>query len=494
MEQNNDDTAAWASIEDVSDCAARVDAQVRAVLGRLLAQRRSIEVAFGYVAALAPGTRANCWDLAEAAGHEGWGRMQALLRTYAWSWKDLRAELPALAAGWLPDDKGDLIGPGIAIDETAHLKHGDDTACVAPQHAGCTGKVENCVTTVFSAYVTAHGQAWADFDVYMPERWAGDLPRRQAAGIPGDLAFATKPQLAIVQLGRLGAAGLPIGWAAFDEVYGRSEQLRKACARAGLAYVAIIPCDYQVRLPSGAVIRADQAVKDAVFERRSCGTGTKGPRFSDWAMTATAVPGQYLLIRRLISRPGQLTFYLCWAPEGRPATMTYFITIAGRRWPVEETFKTGKNVLGWDQAQVRTWDGINRHTALAALAQLRQIAIRNAVTGAITLPATPGTDDPGHGGGTADDDIDVNDADLRIPLSDAPLPARGGQPCPPRIGAILLSVAETARLTGLARQAAAGLITRTRLAFALRWSLRRRRHQATARWHHHSARLLEAAT
>ena len=66
--------------------------------------------------------------------------------------------------------------------------------------------------------------------------------------------------------------------------------------------------------------------------------------------------------------------------------MTYFITIAGRRWPVEETFKTGKNVLGWDQAQVRTWDGINRHTALAALAQLRQIAIRNAVTGAITLP------------------------------------------------------------------------------------------------------------
>ena len=83
----------------------------------------------------------------------------------------------ALAAGWLPDDEGDLIGPGIAIDETAHLEHGDDTACVAPQHAACTGKVENCVTTVFTAYVTAHGQAWADFDVYMPDRWADDLSR-----------------------------------------------------------------------------------------------------------------------------------------------------------------------------------------------------------------------------------------------------------------------------------------------------------------------------
>ena len=100
-------------------------------------------------------------------------------------------------------------------------------------------------------------------------------------------------------------------------MYGRSEDLRKACAKAGLAYVAIIPCDYQVTLPSGAVIRADAAVKGAVFERRSCGTGTKGPRYSDWAMTATAIPGQYLLIRRLLSRPDQMTFYLCWAPEGR---------------------------------------------------------------------------------------------------------------------------------------------------------------------------------
>jgi hypothetical protein len=55
VEENNEITAAWASIEDVSECSARVDAQVRAVLGRVLAQRRSVEVAFGYLAALAPG-------------------------------------------------------------------------------------------------------------------------------------------------------------------------------------------------------------------------------------------------------------------------------------------------------------------------------------------------------------------------------------------------------------------------------------------------------
>jgi hypothetical protein len=78
VETDTDDTAAWARIEDVAACAARVNAQVRAVLGRVPAQRRSAEVASGYVSALSSGTKANCWSIAEAAGHEGWHRMQAL--------------------------------------------------------------------------------------------------------------------------------------------------------------------------------------------------------------------------------------------------------------------------------------------------------------------------------------------------------------------------------------------------------------------------------
>jgi hypothetical protein len=150
---------------------------------------------------------------------------------------------------------------------------------------------------------------------------------------------------------------------------------------------------------------------------------------------------------------------------------------------------SGKDVLGWDQAQVRSWNGIGRHTALAALAQLRSAAIRNALSGSITLPAEvtgcePDTSAP------IDDEAGISGSDLQIPLGDAPVPVRGGQPCPPGIAPIKLSIAETVRLAGLAAQYAAGLITRARLAFALRWSLRHRPHQATARWHHYSARLL----
>jgi SRSO17 transposase len=501
---DNNDTAAKASIGDVSGYADRVDAQVRAVLGRVLAQRRSVETAFAYVAGLSPGVKADCWALAEAAGHRSPYRMQALLRAYRWDWQELRAELPGLAQAWLPCDPGDLIGPGIAIDETAQLKDGDATACVAPQHAGCTGHVDNCVTTVFSAYVTTSGQAWADFDMFMPRRWEKDLARRRAAGIPAGLGRKTKPQLAEDQLERLLKAGLPARWAAFDEVYGRSSALRRGCEAAGLAYVAVIPRDFRITVPSGTVIKAEDALKDAVFERRSCGNGSKGPRYADWALAATASPRHVLLIRRLISRPESLTFYLCWAPQDQPATMTFFITIAGRRWPAEETFRTGKETLGWDQCQARSWDATCRHTALAALAQLRDVAIRNALCGDITIPPAPHggsgshgdslQDRSGHDDAGRDHQDQAGDADLGIPLGDAPVPARPGQPCPPGIGAVRLTVAETARLIRLARQHAAGLITSARLAFHLRWSRWRRRHQARARWHHYATRLAAAAS
>jgi SRSO17 transposase len=477
-----------ASIEDAAEYGTRADALVSGLLGRVMRQRRSIAAAMDYIRALSRETRANCWELAQEAGHEGPHRMQALLGRYKWSWEQFRELLPGLVQEVLRDDPGDLTGPGLAFDETADLRKGTATACVSPQHAGVTGKVENCVTWVFTALVTAAGQAWIDFDVYMPACWAKDPQRRAQARIPGELTFATKPELAIEQARRLVKAGVRVMWAAADEVYGRSGEFRAALRALSLAYVVIIPCDYRVTLAKVKVIRADQAISGAAFERRSCGNGTKGPRYGDWALIATADPRELLLIRRLPDRDkNQYTFYLCWAPEGRPATMTYFITIAGRRWPVETTFRTGKDALGWDQSQSRTWDAINRHTALTALAQLRTTAIRAALSGTAVLPAVPASRD------TASQTA-VNPADLQIYTGDAPLPARGGQPCPPGIAPIGLSAAEAARIERLARNRKAGLISTARLAFCLRWSAWRRRHQARARWHHYSTRLAAPAT
>jgi hypothetical protein len=490
--QNNEATTAVASIEDAAECGERADALVSGLLATVMKQRRTLATAMDYVRGLSRETRANAWELARKAGHEGPHLIQSLLSRRKWRWEPVRAALPQLARQVLRDDPDDEIGPGLALDETAHLRKGKSAACVSPQHAGVTGRVENCVTWVFTALVTAFGQAWADFDVYMPDCWAGDPRRRKKAGIPEGLKFATKPELALEQVKRLLAGGLRVLWAAADEVYGRSGDFRAGLRALGLSYVVIIPCDTMITFARSKVTRADQAIREAAFERRSAGNGSRGPRWADWALLGTQDPEEFLLIRRLPDRDkNQYTFYLCHAAEGRPATLTYFLSIASRRWPVETTFKTGKDAFGWDQAQALTWDALNRHTALTALAQLRAIAIQSSLSGAVTLPPAR---ESAPASRCAPQQAAVTDADLRFPTGDAPVPVTAGQPCPPRIPPIALSPAEACLIERLARDWKAGLITAARLAFELRWSTWRRRHQARARWHHYSTRLAALTT
>jgi len=180
--------------------------------------------------ALSPGTKATAVDrgnrLVTRAGAGcracsvrtvGLGRTCAR-RCPRWRWRGSRTL------------DGDLDRPGIAIDETAQLKHGDAPRVRAPQHAGCTGRWKLRHHRVSPPASPAHGQAWADFDVYMPDGGRGICP---GAGPPGSRtiwSLPRKPQLAMRQLDRLTAAGLPARWVAFDEVYGRSEKLRKKAA------------------------------------------------------------------------------------------------------------------------------------------------------------------------------------------------------------------------------------------------------------------------
>ena len=134
---------------------------------------------------------------------------------------------------------------------------------MSPQHAGVTGKVENCVTWVFSALITACGQPWTDFDIYMPSAGRGTAapPEGRHPGRPGVRDEARPGHRAAQAAGGGRDAAL---WAAADEVYGRSGELRDACRALGLAYVVIIPCDYQVTLAKGKAIRADQAIAGEV--------------------------------------------------------------------------------------------------------------------------------------------------------------------------------------------------------------------------------------
>ena len=266
----------------------------------------------------------------------GWHRMQGLLGSYVWDWKDLRARLPALAAAWLPGDGADLIGPGIAIDETADLKAGDVTACVAPQHAGVT-ELGGELRDHRVLRLRHPGRAGLGRLRRVHARTLGEghapPPRGRDPGRPGVRHQADSSR-----------SGNWNGWSRRGCRCGGPPPTKCTAAAASCGKRAGKPGSRRrsscpATSPSPPRLATPSPPKRPSRTRCSNGgpaaTGSKGPRYSDWSLVATADPRESLLIRRLISRPDQYTFYLCYAPEGRPATLTYFVTIAGRRWPVE---------------------------------------------------------------------------------------------------------------------------------------------------------------
>ena len=137
----------------------------------------------------------------------------------------------------------DPIGPRLASDETADLRKGRVTACLSPKHAGVTRKVENCVTWALTALVTALGQAWTDFDVYMPECCARlrPPPEGQHPGGPGVRHQAgTGHQSGEAPDGRPGAP-----WRLPTKFNDRCGEFRGTLRALSLSYLVIIP----LRLP-----------------------------------------------------------------------------------------------------------------------------------------------------------------------------------------------------------------------------------------------------
>src|SRR6185312_7911089 len=121
----------------------------------------------------------------------------------------------------LADREGVLI-----VDETGFLKKGTKSAGVARQYSGTAGRIENCQIGVFLAYASGKGHALIDRELYLPKEWAEDPDRRKAVGIPEQVAFATKPELARRMIARAIAAEVPFAWVLGDEVYGSDRRLR----------------------------------------------------------------------------------------------------------------------------------------------------------------------------------------------------------------------------------------------------------------------------
>jgi len=427
--------------------------RIGARFARVEPRRRAGAFVRGLLAGL---PRANCWTIAEHAGEATPRAMQRLLRSAVVDEDGLRDDLRGYVLEHLADPGAVLI-----VDETGDVKKGSGTTGVQRQYSGTAGRIENCQVAVFLAYAGAAGYAFIDRGLYLPRSWAQVPGRCRAAGVPGDLKFATKPALARAMIARAVTAGAPARWAAGDEVYGNDPALRAGIAGHGLGFVLVVAKDHRIGTAAGTRRAIDLAVclPARSWQRMSAGDGAKGPRLYDWAWMTTTDPalpedGQganWLLIRRSL-RPGrdgrpEYAFYRAHAPG--PVPLHALVHVAGTRWKIEEAFAGGKELAALDQHQVRTWTSWMRWTILAMLAH----AFLSVMTA-----AQPG---PGADGAYRD---------------------QAGRELTP------LTRNEIRRLfTGLSRRP-------WPVRHQLHWSLWRRRHQATARKCHHQRREALALT
>jgi hypothetical protein len=108
---------------------------------------------------------------------------------------------------------------------------------------------------------------------------------------------------------------------------------------------------------------------DKVFKHPlSAGDGAKGPRWYDWRWLPLAAPlepgrHRWLLVRRSLSAPTELTAYVVFAPQA--TALEEVVGVAGSRWTVESSFEAAKGEVGLDHYEVRSWTGWYRHITLA---------------------------------------------------------------------------------------------------------------------------------
>jgi SRSO17 transposase len=334
-----------------------------------------------YLASLLGGVeRKNSWQMAEAMGEQGPQGAQRLLNAARWDAEAVRDDLRRYVVEHLGDEKSGVL----IVDETGFLKKGKKSVGVARQYTGTAGKRENAQVGVFLAYSSKKGTAFIDRALYLPREWAGDIERREEAGIPQTLRFSTKGELAKEMLRRAFEAEVPARWVVADTVYGTARGLRGWLEEWERSYVLAVPATQGV-YHGGHQRQVRALVKhlpEEAWARFSAGTGSKGERLYDWACVSLPEPdrqeaGRWLLVRRNIDDPSELAYYLAYGPKGTPPEE--LIQIAGRRWAIEDSFEAAKGEVGLDEYEVRKWEPWHRHITLCLLAHAYLAVLRSAV-------------------------------------------------------------------------------------------------------------------
>lgn len=290
------------------------------------------------------------------------------------------------------------------VDNTAFPKKGKHSVGVARQYCGVLGKQDNCQVAVSVSLATEQASLPVAWQLYLPKEWALDKARRDKAGVPSDVAFATKTEIALGQLERLLGQGAPRHCVLADAGYGVDTEFRERLDELGLPYVvgitsavvvwppgvdplppksyggrgrpAVVPRRTRTRQPMSVKLLAEQVPAQA-WQTISWREGTNQILSSRFAALrvrhaggnsgrARLKPQQWLLIEWPSAQEEPLKYYLSNLPEH--TAIDDLVAKAHMRWRIERDYQDLKQELGLDHYEGRGWRGFHHHGTLSIAA------------------------------------------------------------------------------------------------------------------------------
>jgi len=290
------------------------------------------------------------------------------------------------------------------VDDTAFPKKGKHSVGVARQYCGVLGKQDNCQVAVSVSVANEQASLPVAWQLYLPREWALDKARRTKAGVPSDVAFATKTQIALGQLERLLWQGAPRHCVLADAGYGVDTGFREHLDELGLPYVvgitsavvvwppgveplppkpyggmgrpAVTPRRTRTRQPVSVKTLAEQVPAQA-WQTISWREGTNQSLSSRFAALrvrhaggnsgrARLKPQQWLLIEWPSGQGEPLKYYLSNLPAD--TAINDLVAKAHMRWRIERDYQDLKQELGLDHYEGRGWRGFHHHGTLSIAA------------------------------------------------------------------------------------------------------------------------------
>ena len=290
------------------------------------------------------------------------------------------------------------------IDDTGFPKKGKHSVGVARQYCGMLGKQDNCQVAVSVSLACDQGSLPVAWQLYLPEAWAADGERRQAVGVPEEIVFATKTQIALRQLRTLLAEGAPHHCVLADAGYGVDAAFRRALDEMGLQYVVGVTSAVVVWPPgvqplpaapySGkgrpsvvprrtnklqpiSVKALAQALPLQAWQTISWREGTNDTLSGRFAAVrvrhaggnagrARLQPQQWLLVQWPADEIGPTKYWLATLPEDTP--LNELVAVAHQRWRIERDYQDLKQDFGLGHYEGRGWRGFHHHASLCIAA------------------------------------------------------------------------------------------------------------------------------